>query len=107
MSDRFGTMALGGRSQQVFLGEEIAHRREYSETTAREVDEEIKAILIAAYDRAEDTLRTHRNGLKAIAAALLEKEEMAGEEVSDLLENEEAGQNGRVTNITIESKETG
>jgi cell division protease FtsH len=86
MSDRFGFMALGSRSQQVFLGEEITRGRNYSETTAREVDEAIMSILDTAFKRAEETLQTYREGLAAVANALLEKEEMLGEEVLALLE---------------------
>jgi cell division protease FtsH len=85
MSERLGHMAFGGRQHQVFLGEEIARRREYSEETAREVDEEIKAILDQAYDRAVSTLGEHREGLDRLAKALREKEEIAGAEVLEIL----------------------
>jgi cell division protease FtsH len=85
MSERLGHMAFGGHQQQVFLGEEIARRREYSEETAREVDEEIKAILDQAYDRAVSTLDEHRDGLDRLARALREKEEIAGEEVLEIV----------------------
>jgi cell division protease FtsH len=85
MSERLGHMAFGGRRQQVFLGEEIAQRREYSEETAREVDEEIKGILDQAYDRAVSTLEEHRDGLDRLAKALREKEEIAGEEVLEIV----------------------
>jgi cell division protease FtsH len=85
MSERLGHMAFGGRRQQVFLGDEIAQRREYSEETAREVDEEIKAILDQAYDRAVSTLEEHRDGLDRLAKALREKEEIAGDEVLEIL----------------------
>jgi cell division protease FtsH len=85
MSDRLGHMAFSGRHQQVFLGEEIAQRREYSEETAREVDEEIKAILDEAYGRAVTTLNEHREGLDRLAKALREKEEIAGDEVLEIL----------------------
>ena len=84
------------RQARYSLGEEIAHRREYSEATAQEVDEEIKAILDAAYNRAEETLRTHEDGLTAVAALLLEKEEIPGEEVLQILQNG-AVENGRTT----------
>jgi len=85
MSEKLGHMALGGRRQQVFLGEEIAHRREYSEATAREVDEEIKLIVDEAYQRARETLQTHRHKLDAVADALLEREEIPGDEVLRLV----------------------
>jgi cell division protease FtsH len=85
MSERLGHVALGGRSEHVFLGEEIAQRREYSETTAYEVDEEIKAILEVSYVRALNTLREHRDGLDRLADALLEHEEIPGKEVLELI----------------------
>jgi len=85
MSEKFGHMALGGQRKQVFLGEEIAHRREYSEATAREVDEEIKSIVDEAYRRARETLQEHREKLDAVAEALLEREEIPGDEVLQMV----------------------
>lgn len=85
MSDRFQHTAFGGEREQVFLGEEIAQRRDYSEMTAREIDEEIQKILENAYKRAIDTLREHRDGLNQVAEVLMEQEEIPGEEVLELL----------------------
>lgn len=85
MSPRLGHVALGGRRDQVFLGEEIAQRREYSETTARLVDEEIKEILDEAFQRAKGTLEEHRDAMDRLVDALLEKEEIPGPEVLRLL----------------------
>jgi cell division protease FtsH len=85
MGERFRHLALGGRSEQVFLGEEIAQRREYSEMTAREIDEEIKAILEESYERAVSTLQEHRSELDRVAEALLESEEIPGEKVLELI----------------------
>lgn len=85
MSDKLGYVALGGEREQVFLGEEIAHRRQYSEATAREVDEEIRVVLEAAYSQALDTLRDHRLELDEIARMLMAREEMSGEEVSRIV----------------------
>ncbi|MDX1686649.1 MAG: ATP-dependent zinc metalloprotease FtsH [Candidatus Promineifilaceae bacterium] len=85
MSERLGRVALGGEREQVFLGEEIAHRREYSETTAREVDEEVRAIVEEAYQRATSCLREHRDELDQVAEALLEKEEIPGDRVLELV----------------------
>jgi cell division protease FtsH len=76
---------LGGRSEQVFLGQEIAQRREYSETTAHEVDQEIKAILDESYERAMDILREYRQALDRLVETLLEEEEIPGERVLELV----------------------
>jgi cell division protease FtsH len=88
MSERFGEVALGGRRQHVFLGEEIAERREYSDETARLVDEEIKSILDEASQRAAEILRNNREGLKRVADTLIEKEEITGKEVKELIERD-------------------
>jgi cell division protease FtsH len=85
MGERFRHVALGGRREQVFLGEEFAQRREYSETTAREVDEEIKQILEETYQRAVNTLQEHRDALDRLAEALLEYEELPGNEVLEII----------------------
>jgi len=85
MSERLGHVALGGRREQVFLGEEIAQRREYSEATAREADEEIKAILNETFELASDTLGEHRDALDRVAGALLEQEEISGQKVLNLI----------------------
>jgi cell division protease FtsH len=81
MSDELGPMSFGHPGQSVFLGQEIAQRREYSEATAREADIEIKEILEQTFDRATGTLREHREALDRLADSLLKKEEIAGEEV--------------------------
>lgn len=88
MSERLGPMAAGGERRQVFLGEEIAHQRQYSEATAREVDEEVKSIVEDAYARAKGTIREHRDVLDGVAALLKEREEITGEEVLELLGEE-------------------
>jgi len=85
MSEHLKHVALGGRKDHVFLGEEIAQRRDYSEVTAREVDEEIKNILKEAYDSAAGILREYSRELKKVVEALLEKEELSGEEIKKLI----------------------
>ncbi len=85
MSEKLGHLAYGGGQEQVFLGEEIGQRREYSEQTAREVDEEIKAILDRAYEHAVGTLKEHREALDGLAKALIEREEISGDEVAEIV----------------------
>jgi len=85
MSERLGHIALGGAKEQVFLGEELTQRREYSESTASEVDEEITAILDEAYTRARNTLQKNRKGLDHLADELIEKEEIPGERVMEII----------------------
>ena len=85
MSDRVGPMAW--RSQgQVFLGEDLMGTREYSDETARIIDEETNRILREAQDRCRTVLTEHRKALDLVAQALLERETIEGVEVSRLLE---------------------
>ena len=101
MSERLGQVALGGESQQVFLGEEIAQRREYSEATAREVDKEVKAIVQEAFESALDTLRSRRDQLDTLADALIEREEIPGDKVLEIVGEE------RKEEVETESTKTG
>ena len=85
MSDKFRNMALGGEQQEVFLGQEITGRRDYSDDTAREVDQAVREILQQAYDKAGETLKKHREQLDRLAEMLMEEEEVPGEKVLELV----------------------
>jgi hypothetical protein len=84
MSSRVGPMAWGS-SGEVFLGEDLIHTRNYSDETARVIDEEVERILRDQEDRCRMTLREHRNGLDLVARALLEHETIDGSEVTRLI----------------------
>ena len=85
MSSKLGTIALGGDREHVFLGEDIAQRREFSEETARDIDAEIRLILRDAFDRARNLL-TEKNGyLIDVAEALLDREELLKTDIEEIL----------------------
>ena len=85
MGDRFKNIAFGSQRQQVFLGEEIAHRQDFSEETNREIDEEIVKILYTAYENALSLLRDHEKELETIINELLSKEEIPGSRIKEIL----------------------
>ncbi|MBM3828151.1 MAG: ATP-dependent zinc metalloprotease FtsH [Actinobacteria bacterium] len=86
MSDKVGPMAWHN-NQQVFLGEDLmTGGREYSDDTARMMDEEINEILTTQEKRAGDLLKAHRRGLDLVATALLDKETIDGSEVAALVQ---------------------
>ena len=86
MSDKVGPMAWHN-NQQVFLGEDLmTSGREYSDDTARLVDEEINRILREQEDRAVVLLSKHRRGLDLVAEALLEQETIDGDQVARLVQ---------------------
>ena len=87
MSERVGPMAWHSQ-QQVFLGEDLMNSgREYSDETAKLMDEEISRILLQQEQRAHELLLKHRTGLTLVAEALLEKETIDGAEVNELVQS--------------------
>ena len=86
MSDAVGPMAWSGQ-QQVFLGEDLmTSGREYSDDTAKKIDDEISRILREQEERARVTLMKHRRGLDLVAEALLEHETVDGATVAKLIQ---------------------
>jgi cell division protease FtsH len=93
MSDKIGPMAWGSQGA-VFLGDDLMRQRDYSEDTARVIDQEVERILREQEDRCRDLLREHRGGLDLVAAALIEQETIDGDAVRRLV-NEAAGREVR------------
>jgi cell division protease FtsH len=85
MSEKLGHITLGRREGLVFLGRDIVEERNYSEDTARLIDEEVKKIVDEAYTKAKALLQLNQDKLKMLSNALLEKEVLNGEEVKALL----------------------
>ncbi len=93
MSSRVGPMAWGSQGQ-VFLGEDLMHTRDYSDDTARVIDEEVERILREAEARCRGILTENRNALDLIARSLLEHETISGAEVMRLIEIAGTGPSG-------------
>ena len=104
MSDRVGPMAWSSQ-QHVFLGEDImTNGREYSDDTAKLVDEEVARILTDQEQRATELLTKHSRGLALVAEALMEHETIDGREVARLIQQglTESGDTEQVTlNISV------
>ncbi len=80
MSEKLGTLALGRRSHNPFLGRDYADERNYSEDVAKQIDEEVRAIVERCHQRATDLLTTNRAKLDAVVVALLERETLTRDE---------------------------
>ncbi|HKF30502.1 MAG TPA: ATP-dependent zinc metalloprotease FtsH [Candidatus Binataceae bacterium] len=85
MSKELGPMTFGKREEQVFLGRDIAHHKDYSEHTAIEIDREVRRIIDDAYQKARQLLSDHSPLLHAVAERLLEKEVLDGPEVEAMV----------------------
>jgi cell division protease FtsH len=86
MSEKLGPLTFGKRDEQIFLGKEIVKHKDYSEKTAIEIDEEVKRIVIEAYNTSKNLLLENQDLLDAFARALLEKETMDGTEIDTLIQ---------------------
>ena len=80
MSEKLGSIAFESGHDEVFIGKTMGQTRSYSEKTAAEIDDEVKAIIDRAYARCEEILTTRREALTAVAEYLLAHETMTGEE---------------------------
>jgi cell division protease FtsH len=79
MSDKLGPLAFGKRDELVFLGREIGEQRNYSDEIAKTIDEEVRAIVDRAFERATQVLEVHRDRLDALAQKLIAEETVDSE----------------------------
>ena len=89
MSEKLGPMTFGQKEELVFLGKEIGEQRDYSEAVAEQIDEEVRRIVHAAYQRAKDVLTEHRDQLDTVAQRLVEVETLEGDQFVALMEGRE------------------
>ncbi|HYO41720.1 MAG TPA: cell division protein FtsH, partial [Candidatus Limnocylindrales bacterium] len=74
MSDRLGPLSFGKRDEMIFLGRSMGEQRDYSDNVAMMIDEEVRALIDRAYDRATEVLTTHRDRLDTLAEKLIAEE---------------------------------
>jgi len=85
MSERLGNVTLGKSHGPVFLGRDLVEEKNYSDDTAKIIDEEVKHIIDHCYVRAEKLIKDNQEKLKILSSALLEKEVLNAEEVRRML----------------------
>jgi len=106
MSAKLGPIAYGENEESVFLGREMASRREdYSEATAREIDQEIRSIVEQQYQIARTVIRENRDKLNRLAESLLERETLDSEEIEAALEGRELPSRQKVVIPTWSEKQ--
>ncbi len=86
MSDKLGLRTFGQKQELIFLGREISEQKDYSDETAREIDEEIYSIIHNAYNTAKKILSEHKAKLKQIAVQLINSETLGEKELNKLFE---------------------
>ncbi len=85
MSEKLGPMAYGKNQENVFMGRDFGHQRDYSEKVAFEIDEEIKKIVDERYELAKQLLTQNRDMLEVISKELLEKETIDEKEFDEIM----------------------
>ena len=88
MSDKLGLIACGDEGDEVFIGRDLAHTRSYSEEVAKEIDQEVHAIIDKCHEDAREIITQHMDVLHKCAALLLEKEKVHREEFEALFTSE-------------------
>jgi cell division protease FtsH len=86
MSDRMGPVSFGKKDEQIFLGREMAMQKNYSEATAVEIDSEIRRIVDENYARVKQMLTDKVDILHRISQALIEKENLTGLQVEEIMQ---------------------
>ncbi len=104
MSEKLGPVTFGKAEQEVFIGRELAMKKNYSEETAVMIDEEIKRFVYEAEETARDILTKNIDKLHRVAETLLEKETLTGVELDKLLGISEDGKEEGVEEIVEEQK---
>ena len=87
-SDRLGPIVYGQNENEVFLGRDLGHTRDYSETVAAQIDEEIRSVIDSAYDQCEATLTEHMDQLHKVAEFLYEFEKINGADFDRLMKDD-------------------
>ena len=85
MSENLGPLNYGKKEELIFLGKEMQRQRDFSETTAKEIDEELKSMVTKCFEKAKALIVNNVDALHAIATALLDKEVLDGQEIDDIL----------------------
>ena len=104
MSENLGTRAFGSSNDEVFIGRDFGHTKDYSEATAAKIDEEIKNIIDEAYAKCREILSANADKVKETAERLLEKEKI-GEEEFDAIFGEVKAENTSETPAAEEASD--
>jgi cell division protease FtsH len=85
MSDKMGPLSFGKKDESIFLGREMAMHKNFSEKIAEHIDDEIKRIVDEAYERALGLLRDNVENLHNLSVILIEKENLTGDQVDEII----------------------
>ena len=85
MNENLGPLTFGKGEEQIFLGREISQHRDYSESTAQKIDDEVRNIVNSAYEKASKLIKDNVDTLHTMAEALLEKETLDSKDIDKIM----------------------
>jgi cell division protease FtsH len=101
MSEKLGPMTFGKKEEEIFLGRDFTQKVDYSESTAIEIDSEVRRIIQESYHRAKDLLKSNLRLLHKVAEKLLEKEVLDGSEIDAIVRDFGGNSGGPMTSPAV------
>jgi cell division protease FtsH len=101
MSEKMGPLTYGSKEQQVFLGME-SKQKHFSEETANSIDQEVRALVMGGYEKAQEIITDHRDSLEKMAIALLDRETLTGSEIKEIIDGKVPPVGGIKTKVETE-----
>ena len=89
MSEKMGPLTYGTKEEQPFLGKDFASQSNFSDQTAKQIDQEVKILVMGGYEKATELLKTNLDKLEIMAQALLEHETLNAKEVKNIIDGKD------------------
>jgi cell division protease FtsH len=89
MSEELGPLSFGKQDEQIFLGRELSQHRDYGEETAKKIDEEVRRIVMEAYNQTTQLIKDNLDTMHNMASALLEKETLNSQDIDEIMAGDE------------------
>ena len=90
MSEKMGPLTYGTKEEQIFLGRDFSQQKNFSDQTAKLIDQEVKALVMGGYNKAREILLESRDALERLAQALLDRETLNADEIEALIAGKES-----------------
>ena len=97
MSEKMGPLTYGSKEEQVFLGKDFSQQKNFSDQTAKLIDQEVKALVMGGYKKACEIITEHRDSLEKMALALLDRETLNASEIKDIIDGKIPPADGQET----------
>jgi len=95
MSEKMGPLTYGAKEEQVFLGKDFSQQKNFSDQTAKLIDQEVKALVMGGYEKAHEIITKHRDSLEKMALALLDRETLNASEIKDIVDGKTPPSDGQ------------